>query len=269
MYTEGEKADILHGITVVVTRSTEESKATALKVMSLGGMPLIAPLIKVHFLAEDLGATGVGVIEISRYHGIIATSANAVRGLQRWLGLHAELNSPDFLPPIFAVGQATLRTAEELGWSAQLFPDVKDSLGLAYALVNSFDKVPPHAHFLWPRGQMADTRWVPVLEQAGYKVQDVFVYRTDLSPWSLKLRNHLLTIPRLVVLLFSPSAVFSLQQSDTGGLLRTKSGTLFACIGNTTLRSAQDGGLREVVVAKHPTDSELLQAVSEAIQRGF
>ncbi|RIV29179.1 uroporphyrinogen-III synthase [Alicyclobacillaceae bacterium I2511] len=257
----------LHGITVVLTRNREASETTAQKVLLLGGVPLIAPLISVHFLEGEYRDSELTCM--ANYQGIIATSANAVRGLQLRLDRHVNQKFSESLPPLYGVGQATVQAAEKLGWPIRQLPGVKDSLSLAHAIVSTPDLVSPPARFIWPHGQMADTRWLSILNQAGCSVHELLVYRTDTSLWSLELRNHLLTLPKVAVLLFSPSAVFALQQSDPEGRLQSRNDTLFACIGKTTMQSAQDRGLQVAAVAKHPTDTELLSAVIAAIQQGF
>lgn len=89
----------------LITRPREEARALAERVESLGFSPVIEPMIEIRFLDGEIEADGA--------QGIVFTSANGVRALNRargGSGLSRTL-------PVFAVGGATAAAARAAGFS--------------------------------------------------------------------------------------------------------------------------------------------------------
>ncbi|MGV1015055.1 MAG: uroporphyrinogen-III synthase, partial [Methyloceanibacter sp.] len=102
---------------VLVTRPEPDASREAEALVARGHEPVIAPLLAIEFLDEV-------TIELDGAQALIATSRNALRALARHPQRDEALNIP-----ILAVGEATARAAQELG-----FTQVTIGLGTGAAL---------------------------------------------------------------------------------------------------------------------------------------
>jgi uroporphyrinogen-III synthase len=111
---------------ILVTRPEPDAAEQAAKFQALGHEPVLAPLLRIEFLAGDIDLAGV--------QAIVATSRNALRALaSRSRDLEKALRHP-----LIAVGEATAKTGRALG-----FADVRAGPGtgaeLARMLSESLD----------------------------------------------------------------------------------------------------------------------------------
>jgi len=93
---------------VVITRAENEAIGLAQAVAGIGCEPLVAPMLDINLFEEP--------IDLSPYQGVLITSANAVRALEK--------ATEDRDIPIYCVGPQSRQVAEKLG-----FTNVKNSFG--------------------------------------------------------------------------------------------------------------------------------------------
>jgi uroporphyrinogen-III synthase len=103
----------MSGARVAITRALPEAERTAEKLRTLGGEPVIAPLLEVKDRAFDA--------EVGGMQAFLFTSANGVRAAARKIA--------DRSRPALAVGDATARAARDAG-----FADVRSAGGDVTAL---------------------------------------------------------------------------------------------------------------------------------------
>ncbi len=89
---------------ILVTRPEPDAAEQAAKLSALGHEPVLAPLLRIEFLAPNINLAGAGAI--------VVTSRNALRALASRPALEAALRLP-----LFAVGEATASAATELGFT--------------------------------------------------------------------------------------------------------------------------------------------------------
>lgn len=101
----------VNGVRLLVTRPEPECEETAARLRARGHDVLVAPLLRIETLTNaDIGA--------GPWSGIIMTSGNAARGIERHPRF-AELRSM----PVFAVGRRTAMVARAAGFSEVLSAD--------------------------------------------------------------------------------------------------------------------------------------------------
>ena len=144
--------------------------------------------------------------------------------------------------PVFAIGGATARAAQEAG-----FIDVRAAGGTAQALLDAVA-----AAGITSIVHLAGEDRTPVVVPAGLTVDTLTVYRARLVP--------LATLPIVDwVLLYSPrSAAHFAAEAERLGVARSRVNV--AAISAATLAFAGDGW-RTTVVASEPTEDALLAAI--------
>ena len=144
-----------------------------------------------------------------------------------------------------AVGQATRQALEEAGGKVDLVSPDETAEGLAGAFLAQR----PFGLVGLPQGNRARPVLAQRLREAGYVVQSVVVYQTQIRPWPTDL-----PAPDLV-LLTSPSGVEALPEW-VGGQAR------LLALGPTTAAALAERGLPHILVPK-PS----VEAVLETIER--
>ncbi len=212
---------------VLVTRSPQQASALADRLRELGAEPVLIPTIETVDPAS-FAALDAALAQLSHFHWLLFTSANAVEALVRRLAgigrslLPESVISPGAqplnpvistgarsaqwrdpcipLPPILgssriaAIGPATARTLADIGLAPDLLPPQAVAESLAEALL-------PHAH--QPDG--SPTRFL-LLRAAGAEVTVGPAYRTVVPAGAAERIRQLLTSVAVDAVTFTSSS---------------------------------------------------------------
>jgi uroporphyrinogen-III synthase len=236
----------------VVTRPLEDAATTAELLCQRGFEVLIEPMMQVIFHPVDLA-------DLEGVAGFMATSANGVRALAQ-ATLRRDI-------PVWAVGDATGRTALELG-----FERVESAGGdvdqLAWLVMN---KVSPkagrliHAAGTEIAGQLAES-----LSRLGYQVQREVLYGTavikQLGPQAL---HHLTNGTATHILFYSPRTAQIFVDLATGAKINPslKSVKVLA-LSQAVAQKVSGLAWRDVIVADQPTQDHLFAALDRTLIQG-
>lgn len=230
---------------VLVTRPVEDAEETAARLRDRGLAAAIAPMLEIRFRdGPDLSFDGI--------QAIVATSANGVRALVR--------RSQRRDLPLFAVGPQTAAVARAAGFS-----DVRNSQGDAIALADAISNWtdPGKGVLLHVAGNEATGKLAARLSQHGFALRREVLYDVepvDALPASVAeaLRNREFD----AVLLFSPlSAQTFVRCVDTAGLQSACRDIICVCISQAAAGKITSGLFREIRIAAHPSENEMLNAL--------
>lgn len=190
------------GPRVIATRAADQGASLLLALVDRGLVPLAVPAI-----AFEAGRDGLApaIRRLFEFDWVVATSANAVRAVQR----EADLAGIDLGagPRWAAVGVATARALRAAGIAVAVRPQRASAAALAEALpLTDGDRV------LLPRSEIADDSMVDALAARGAIVDAVVAYRTIEAPPG--------SVPLLAAALGeSPEAVIFTSGSTVRGVL--------------------------------------------------
>ena len=212
---------------LLITRPLPAGAATAARLRAQGHDVTLAPLMATEAAAWDRPDRLPDAVMLTS--GFAARLAGPSAAALRHL-------------PVFAIGGATARAAQEAG-----FIDVRAAGGTAQALLDAVA-----AAGITSIVHLAGEDRTPVVVPAGLTVDTRTVYRARLVP--------LATLPIVDwVLLYSPrSAAHFAAEAERLGVARSRVNV--AAISAATLASAGDGW-RTTVVASEPTEDALLAAI--------
>lgn len=144
---------------VINTRPQSDAAPLTQALAALGHEVIEAPLLEIRFRAE------AGPLDLGGIQAVLATSANGVRALA------AATESRKV--PLFAVGDATARTAKELGF-AHVTSAAGDVETLAATVADALD--PDHGLLLHVAGTKVAGDPAGALAGAGFEVRRVTLY---------------------------------------------------------------------------------------------
>ena len=146
---------------ILVTRPQPGAARTARALRERGHAPIVAPLLQIEILAEIDPDTG-------SWNAILLTSANALCGIGKFAS-RRELHDL----PIFAIGDATAKTARDNG-----FTNVTSADGNVDDLVDLVaSRLKPPARFLYVAGEERAGDLAGALRARNFEVDLVVVYR--------------------------------------------------------------------------------------------
>jgi uroporphyrinogen-III synthase len=224
------------GAPVWITRARPGALATAERVAALGFTPIIEPLLAVAFLDAEL--------DLSHVAALAFTSANGVEAFAR---LSAERS-----PPVFAVGRATAKAAQDAG-----FVSVSSADGDVEDLCDLIAAGAP-GPVLWAGAREPAGDLVGMLRGRGVMARGVSVYETiERGPSAEMLAR--LGAP-LTVLLHSPRAGRALSKLLDG---RSTPGLRVLCL-SEAVASPLAGFVEpgSVACAPRPDESALLDLLN-------
>jgi len=256
----------LRGRAILVTRERLQARPLSEALAAIGARPVECPLIALAPPA-DWESVDRALARLAEYHGLIFTSANAVRfflGRLRETGTRAE---PLRRVPCFAVGPATAGAMQDQGFPVQAIPERFQAEGMISLLAKGdlAGKL-----FLFPRAREAREVLPRFLEQRGARVDLVVVYETRTARENRPLLLRILEAGNLDYLTFtSTSTVVAFGRlagkGSAGGSWKTIPA---ACIGEITARAARHVGFTRVLTAGTPTLPSLVQAILDYDRRG-
>lgn len=235
---------------VLVTRPEQDAAATAARLRGLGHDALITPLMETHALPGP-------ALDLAGAQAFLVTSANGVRALA------ARQGGAGLGLPVLAVGDTTARAARDLGFTdvASAGGDVDDLARLASERFKPGDGALLHVAGSKIAGDLAG-----MLAKAGYIYRREVLY--DARPVAVLPGAAQAAIAGGTVagvLLYSPrtAALFRdlVRAAGLGGYVENL--TAFCLSANVAARAA--GGWRRVVVARSPTENDLMDRVAETV----
>lgn len=226
---------------VLVTRPAISAGATAAKLIALGHEPLLLPLTEAIHHSDAVKAA------LAEHDGALAvTSAEALRAIPpesvaRWIDR-----------PIFCVGPATAKAAENLG-----FTDIGTGQGTGLDLADLViaAKAGP---LLYLAGMPRSPDFERVLMQAGVPFRTVEAYRMvplehDADALARRLRDER---PQ-AILLYSHETARQLFTAVTPAVFRSLENLRFLCM-SAHVADAVPSGLGAIAIADEPSEKALL-----------
>jgi uroporphyrinogen-III synthase len=236
----------------LVTRPEEDAEPVAELLRRRGIEPVVEPLLSIEWRAREAGA-----VDLSGVQAILLTSANGARAL-------AAASSERALP-VFAVGDATARTARSLGFKAveSAGGDVADLARLVAARVDPEEGALLHAAGSAVAGDLAGR-----LGARGYEVRRAVLYQARaaeaLTQGTVEaLRNGAIEM----ALFFSPrtASTFVTLAAKAGVVEACRKVTAF-CLSRAVAEAAGKLPWRETRCAARPELSALAHEIDAALR---
>jgi hydroxymethylbilane synthase len=248
----------LAGLSVLVTRPTDQAAKAAEALRAAGAEPILAPMIRIEDPTEAgaLDATLRRVAE-GGFDWVVFTSGNAVEHVLsrlRTLGLDSRVFSG---VKVAAVGIATAAKLEDAGVPVAVVPSRFDAESVLAALT---DRGVDDQRILLPQGNLARDTLATGFAAAGAQVEVVQAYRTVAADRiDSELRTRLFAGGIDVLTFASPSSVrtFAAFFEDVAPLRRSA----IACVGPVTAEAAREAGLRVDIVAAEATVAGLISTL--------
>jgi uroporphyrinogen III methyltransferase/synthase len=242
----------LFGQRVVVTRARPQASELVAALRAQGADTVEAPVIEIGDPADGGASLSRAVGEISSYHWVVFTSANAVRRFFARVRDARDLAGVR----VAAIGAGTSRALADHRVVADLVPD----RFVAESLIESFPAPSPGGgRVLVPRAAVARDVLPDALRAGGWQVDVVEAYRTYAVPASDDLRQ-----------MVADAGIVTFTSSSTVKNFVTAFGVdavprRVACIGPITAATAREHGLRVDVEAATHTVAGLVDALVAAV----
>jgi uroporphyrinogen-III synthase len=242
---------------ILVTRPQPDDEATAAGLRAKGFEVLRAPMLRFEPVAfqDDIDA---------RYGAIIATSANALRGIEPHLAGHRLLKLP-----LYAVGEHTAAAARRIGFS-QVIPANGDASALRDLMLASVKakELKKASTLLYLAGADLARDLAGELGERGFTVVTYTTYRM----------NPVLSLPREVCEAFAANGIEAvlhysrrsarafLEAARTAGVEISALAIPQCCISSAVALVLRDAGATQVMVAAAPDENSLFEALARALR---
>ncbi|CAN5384214.1 bifunctional uroporphyrinogen-III C-methyltransferase/uroporphyrinogen-III synthase [soil metagenome] len=252
----------LFGWRVVVPRTKDQAGPMVDKLATYGACAHVVPTISVEppRTPTQMDKAIRGLVT-GRYEWVGFTSVNAVRAVrEKFTALGLDARSFSGLK-IAAVGGVTAAALQEWGLEPDLVPsDEQSARGLLEVWPPYDDLLDPINRIFLPRADISTDTLIAGLVEMGWEVDDVTAYRTvRASPPPREVRDAIKGGAFDAVCFTSSSTVRNL----IGIAGKPHPGTLVACIGPATARTAEEHGLTVDVVAPSASAESLVDALAE------
>lgn len=255
-----EKRPLLHK-TILITRAKAQGEKFAKQIKEAGGVPIIAPLLKIVANDENIDSIKSIVTKLSDFDSIVFTSTNGVHFFKQYLDRYhipfQLLN--EFI--IAAVGSKTRKEIEKFGVSVEIMPNEFVAEQLASEITSKLQK---QSKVLIVRGNLARPVLIEHLCTEQFIVKDLVVYNTlynDVEQINVK---NLLKEDKLDFITFtSPSTVHSFMKAVGQEAFKAKLEKLvFICIGPITNNALKEYGFHGLMPIEYTTDKmvELMES---------
>jgi len=254
----------LFGKRVVLTRPQEQAREFSQLLAAYGAEPVEVPTIQI-VPPASWQAIDDAMTRLNTYQWLIFTSVNGVRPFMD--RLHAAGKDARALANLrlCAIGP---RTAKELG-AYGLTPDVIPSEFQAEGVIAALAYVGIRgSRILIPRAEVAREILPDQLRELGATVEVIPVYRTIVPAVDIASLTQQLQDGQVAVVTFTSSSTVRNFVELFGGRDRVRpllAGTVVACIGPITARTAEEYGVTVTVMPAENT----VPALAEAIVRYF
>jgi uroporphyrinogen-III synthase len=244
-------------VAILVTRPHPDDEATAAGLRARGFEVLLAPMLRFEAVAfhDDMEA---------RYGAVIATSANALRGIELQLKSHRLLELP-----LFAVGEHTAAAARRAGFTHVISAN-SDAAGLRDCVLASVQakQLKKAGTLLYLAGADLARDLAGELGEHGFRVVTQTTYRmvpvASLPPDAC----DAFAANRIeAVLHYSRrSARAFLEAARAGGVEISALSIPQCCISAAVASVVRDAGATQVVVAASPDENAVFEALDRALR---
>ncbi|HIF08983.1 MAG TPA: uroporphyrinogen-III synthase [Sneathiellales bacterium] len=232
---------------LMITRPKQDAAPLAARLVALGHEVLEEPLLEIMFRQNVQ-------VPLAGAAALLATSANGVRALAR------ATDRRDL--PLFAVGDATARTARTAGYD-QVFSAAGDVLSLADIVADNL--IPAEGHLVHAAGTRVTGDLQEMLFAQGFRVQRVTLYEARTSLRFTPIGNQALQTGQVDGVLF-----YSPHTARTFVNLCTDAGIGSACrdmvayclspaVAQTATQRPDDLTWHRVCEATHPDEGSLIE----------
>jgi len=232
-------------MTLLITRPASEGARTAAALQQRGHATVLAPLLRIEWLAADFGA--------GPWDGVIMTSANAARALSEHPRRHELLSLK-----LFAVGRTTAQAARTCG-----FPDVVSADGDVSDLLSLLTRSPPRAGRLLYLSGADRTVDLSAQAPAGTQIDTVVIYRavTDTQlPGEVEAAFAAREIDGVVH--FSPRTAAAFIAAAAAIAPDALALPQF-CLSAAVAKPLQAAGARDLRIAARPDEAALLELIGQ------
>jgi uroporphyrinogen III methyltransferase/synthase len=254
----------LFGKRIVLTRAQEQAREFSQLLAAYGAEPVEVPTIQI-VPPASWQAIDNAVTHLSTYQWLIFTSVNGVRPFMDRLRAAGKDARALANLRLCAIGP---RTAQELG-TYGLTPDVVPTEFQAEGVVTALADVGIHgSRILIPRAEVAREILPNQLRELGATVEVLPVYRTIVPAVGVASLMQQLQDGQVAVVTFTSSSTVRNFMELLGGRDRVRpllAGTVVACIGPITARTAEEYGVTVTVMPAENT----VPALADAIVRHF
>lgn len=254
----------LFGKRIVLTRAREQAREFSQLLAAYGAEPVEVPTIQI-VPPASWQAIDSAVTHLSTYQWLIFTSVNGVKPFMD--RLHSAGKDARALGNLrlCAIGP---RTAQELGVYG-LTPDIIPTEFQAEGVIAALTHVGIRGnHILIPRAEVAREILPDQLRELGATVEVIPVYRTIVPAVDVASLMQQLQDGQVAVVTFTSSSTVRNFMELLGGRDRVRpllAGTVVACIGTITARTAEEYGVTVTVMPAENT----VPALADAIVRHF
>ena len=252
----------LFGWDVLVPRTKEQSESVRARLAAHGATATVVPTISVepprtpHQMDKAIRGLVTG-----RYEWVGFTSVNAVKAVREKLE-ECGLDARAFAGlKIAAVGGVTADSLRAWGIEPDLTPTGEQSArGLLEDWPPYDDVLDPINRVLLPRADIATDTLVAGLQEMGWEVDDVTAYRTVRAAQPPAATREAIKTGAFDAVLFTSS---STVRNLVGIAGKPHAGTVIACIGPATAKTAEEHGLRVDVLAPEASAVALVDALAD------
>ena len=251
----------LFGKRIVVTRSREQAIVFSEMLIDRGATPIEVPSISV-VPPSSWAKMDKALDEIGTYHGVIFTSANAIRFfIQRLRERGKDIRELKGVM-ICAVGPRTAEAIEQYGLKADLVPSEYKAEGVLAALGGEKVK---GKKFLIPRAKVAREIIPDGLRKLGAEVTVAVAYENVRPAGDVERIKKLFEDRKIAAVTFTSSSTVNnfveiLGQKEYKTVLK---GAVIACIGPVTAKTADGFGIKTDIMPKDYTIPALVEAMVE------
>lgn len=250
----------LLGKKILVTRAKEQAASFVNKIETLGGTPIVVPLLAFRPPANK-ERLNLALQNLSTYDWLIFTSINGVRFF--FEQLNDEYRTQLKKLKLAVVGTKTEQQLNKYGFTAEFVPNEFVAESFAESLlkwVKQGEKV------LFPRGNLARTVIPKALRNEGIDVFEFDVYETVAAKESyVKLRTLILE-QSVDYITFTSSSTVEYFAEAIAGLENDLQSVQLVGIGPITEQTALKHNLKLDIVAKVYTTEGLLDAIVTSLK---
>lgn len=248
---------------VLVTRAQQQASELAERLRELGLEPVVVPVIEIA-APSSFDALDNALARLGEFHWVVFTSANAVEAAHRRGFARMEAVR------IAAVGGATARALEAIGWRADVVPAQAVAEALAAELVGyarRSDGAP--SRFLLVRAEEARDVLPEALRAVGGDVTIAAAYRNVIPDGSAEKVREIFSsaegVPDAVTFTSSSSARNLIALCEAAGV-KLPGTVLRVSIGPITSETMRELGYAPDVEAANASVASLAEAVARALK---
>jgi uroporphyrinogen-III synthase len=245
---------------VVLTRPRKQSSRLRDQFEQLGARVVLFPTIKI-VPARDPGLLQAALRRIHQYDWLLLTSRNAINAVAR--ATNADAAAALSGVRIAVVGEATHERLTDLGIQADFVPTRFNMATLCSELVQKANI--DGQRFLYPCGDLADTKGPQTLRDAGAFVDTLEAYRTvpDDSADTDALQHSLAADEIDAIVFASPSAVQAFFNKTVSQSVSPR--VCMVSIGPKTTQALKEATGRQVAEARRAGAEGLVDAVIRSL----